>query len=444
MSRFLPSLGVAAAVLLGSHAAYAAPVEAPLTLVEAVSLARENSLAAQLARQQIQTTQANRQVTVSNAMPTLGVRSAASYSQLPANSPLAALFGNAGSSGGLVGFPASGTYVDTTISGSVPIFDAFATRDALRVSDLQLTVGELQLTQAEQDAMANAALAYFEVLRAEGLAKVAETTLKQSQEQLRLGDLRLKAGTGTRAEVLQLRASLANAQAQLLSSRNTVNLQRLNLANALNAPVSARALDAAPAVPSVKIDPGKELANALDRRPELQIAKAQEESSYAQADLEGRAAWPTLVGSSSYALRNLNAGQFNAAVTLNWNVFDGFKVQNRVEVARSQAQAAGVQLEQTRQRLAVEIRQYYQNKLDALSRVSTAQEGLESAQEAYRLAQKRFEVGLSTIFELTDVQSTLTQASNNYVQALNDARVAEIHLARAAGLDLAQVLGAKQ
>lgn len=446
-SRVFPSLGAAlAAVLLTAAPALAAPAatdEAPLSLVEAVSLARDHSLAAQLARQQILTTQANRQVTVSNALPTLGIRSAATYNQLPANSGLGALFGS-GSGGGLVGFPASGTYVDTTISGSVPIFDAFATRDALRVSDLQLSVGELQLAQAEQEAMTNAAVAYFEVLRAEGLAKVAETTLKQSQEQLRLGDLRLKAGTGTRAEVLQLRANVANAQASLLTSRNTVNLQRLTLANALNAPVAYRALDAAPVVPAIKLDPGRDLKQAVEQRPELQIAKQQEEGAYAQADLEGRAAWPTLTANSSYAQRNLSSGQFQANVTMNWNVFDGFRVRNRVEAARSQAQTAGVQLEQTRQRLAIEVRQYYQNKLDAQSRVATAQEGLESAQEAYRLAQKRFEVGLSTIFELTDVQTTLTQASNNYVQALNDARVAEIRLARSAGLDLGKVLGASR
>ena len=63
-----------------------------------------------------------------------------------------------------------------------------------------------------------------------------------------------------------------------------------------------------------------------------------------------------------------------------------------------------------------------------------------AAQEAYRLAVQRFKVGLATTFEVTDVQNTLIQASNNYVQATNDLRVAELRLARALGVDLASYL----
>ena len=80
---------------------------------------------------------------------------------------------------------------------------------------------------------------------------------------------------------------------------------------------------------------------------------------------------------------------------------------------------------------------------EAKQRVETAREGLQSAQEAYRLAVKRYQVGIGTTFEVTDVQSTLVQSGNNYVQATNDLRVAEVRLARALGYDLAQLLTKK-
>ncbi|MNT95961.1 Outer membrane efflux protein [compost metagenome] len=69
------------------------------------------------------------------------------------------------------------------------------------------------------------------------------------------------------------------------------------------------------------------------------------------------------------------------------------------------------------------------------------QEALTAAQEAYRLATSRFEVGLATNMELRDVQTTLVQTENNLLQAETDWREAEVRLARAMGVDLAGYLG---
>ena len=406
-----------------------------LTLAEAVLLARDNSLAAMQSERQVQAAQAQRAVTVGNALPTFSLQTSANYNQLPASSGLAQLFGGS-SGGGLVGFPAQGVTADTTLQGNIVLFDAFATRDAIKIADYQLYISRLGAYQAKQESMVNAAVAYFDVLRAEGLAKVAQDGVKQAQEHLRLGDLKLRAGTGTRAETLQLRAQLANAQGQLTQARNGVTIARLRLSNVLNAPVADTPLFDNPKVPALDVAIGEQLPVALARRTEVQQLEARKQISETQIDLESRATWPNLQGTTRYSQRGLNAGQFLAGVTANWALFDGFKARNRMEVARSQAQADLVQLEQTRQNIALEIRQQYQTREEAQSRVAVAREGLQAAQEAYRLAVKRYEVGLATPFELTDVQTTAIQSGNNYVQAINDLRVAQIRLARAMGVDL--------
>ena len=432
------ALSLACALFAGPHVALAQGEAGSLGLADVVVLARDNSLAAQISRQRLEGTLANRAVTVGNTLPTVAVQTSANYQEIPGGG-LGALFGGA-AGGGLVGFPAQGVTVDTILSGQQVIFDAFATRDAIAIADLQASAGRLAIVQAEQDAMTNAAVAYFNVLRAQGLADVQANAVKQAQDHLRLGELRLKAGTGTRAEVLQLRAQLANAQGALAQARNAVNVGRLSLANAVNAPVGERPLDDSPRVPSLDVAPERDLMGSLDRRPEIQQLELQGQVNETRVSLESRALLPSLAAVSRYSMRGLNQGQFLAGLNLSWTVFDGFRVRNRMEVAKNDAEATRLQLEQTRQNVALEIRQQFQTREEARIRVSTAREGLTAAQEAYRLAVRRFEAGLSTTFEVTDVQATLLQGSNNYIQAINDMRVAEIRLARAMGFDIARYL----
>ena len=417
-------------------AAFAPQGQTALDLGEAVSLARSNSLAAQVSRQQLHGTEAERAAIISGALPSVGLTSTANYSRLPGQSGA-----SLGGFGGLVGFPATGTNVDSTLAAQQVIFDAFATRDTLAIYDQQLRIGALAITQAEQEAMANTAVAYFDVLRTEGLAQVSADAVKQQQEHLRLGELRLKAGTGTRADVLQLRAQAANAQGQLMQARNAVNLARMNLANLLNAPVGDRPLVSSPVVPSVTVNLVNDLRPGVERRQEVQSASARHEADTLRIQQQSRQLWPNLMASGQYSQRDLNEGQWTAGLKMSWTLFDSFKVRNQMEGSLAASRADQIQLEQVRQRVALEIRQTYQVREEARQRVTIQREGLAAAQEAYRLALKRYKVGVATIFEVTDVQTTLVQSGNNYVQAVNDLRGAEVRLAKALGLDLTAYFG---
>ncbi|HEY9722021.1 MAG TPA: TolC family protein [Oscillatoriaceae cyanobacterium] len=425
------SLALAACLLLAS----AAHAQVPLDLREAVRLARDNSLATQQGLAQVRVAQATRQQTVGKALPTLTTQVAADYNELPGGSG-AALGGL-----NLVGFPASGVTVDTTVSGSVVLFDAFATRDAIAMADDQVRISQLAAEQAQQDAMANAAVDYFDVLRAEGLTDVARTTVKQAQDHLRLGNAKLIAGLATQADLQQLKAELANAQDTLTQQTNAVNLARLTLANAINAPLGDRPLSDTAAVPTLNVPLGPSLTSMVTRRPEYQQAALRVQADEMQASLYSRQLWPNLQGTTRYSMRGLSQGELVAGVNLNWTLFDGMQVRNQMAEASSQAQADSLSLEQTRQQLALGIAQQYQTLQESTQRVTTTREGLASAQIAYDLMVKRYQVGLSTLFELIDSQATLVQSENNYIQAVNDQRVAQIRLARALGIDLAKYLG---
>jgi len=75
----------------------------------------------------------------------------------------------------------------------------------------------------------------------------------------------------------------------------------------------------------------------------------------------------------------------------------------------------------------------------ALQRLKTARAALVSAEEAFRLAQVRYEGGVGTQVEVWDAQFALTRARANEIQALYDAHKAFARLLYATGLTEVEV-----
>jgi outer membrane protein TolC len=89
--------------------------------------------------------------------------------------------------------------------------------------------------------------------------------------------------------------------------------------------------------------------------------------------------------------------------------------------------------------IALEVEEAVRNYQIALQRLNTARAALKSAEEAYRLAQVRYEAGAGTQVEVLDAQVALTSARANEVRALYDAHKAFAQLVYATGLSDAEV-----
>lgn len=431
--------GAALWLALAAQAA-AAPVAAgnasPLTLREVVKLAREHHLSVQASRHMLRSAQAQQREAASRYWPSISLESGPNYSYLPGMN-----IGSIPGMGGMVGFPSSGTVVDTTLSLRQTIFDSFATPDAVRLAELGVEIGEQQLKQAEQDTMLNAAIAYFQVLRAEGMRRVAAENLKQNEEHLRLGQSRLVAGTATQMDVLQLRAIASNARVALTQAENAIDLARLGLANAINQPLDDRSLAIPQAFGDLAVGDSTALGATVQQRPDFQQAQLRTKQSETRASLEGRGLWPTVAASSRYSQRDTNQGLLSAGVTMSWSVFDSARVRSRITASENEADASRLQLQLTKQAIELELLRGVKTRDEAHSRALALKEGLKAAQEAYRLGKSRFELGLATQVELRDVQTTLVQTENNLLQAETDWREAEVRLAKAMGVDLSGFLG---
>jgi TolC family type I secretion outer membrane protein len=303
---------------------------------------------------------------------------------------------------------------------------------------LQATRAQLTLRVTE---------AYADVLAAQALEEVARQSVERVQVVLKTAKARLEAGVAPRFDVLRAEAELAAAQEQLLTAQNAVALAKAALNQLLGRPTNAP-IEVAP-LPE-PITPSSEalqtetfLTQALAHRPELrsaeaQIQAAQERVNFAKADKN-----PLLFLSSNYQRQTETGFSRDYAWSVNlivqFPIFDSGRRESVLQEQEALLQQALAQREQLQRQIALEVEQAIRNYQVALQRLNTARAALASAEEAFRLAQVRYEAGVGTQVEVLDAQVALTQARANEVRALYDAHKAFARLVYATGLSEAEV-----
>jgi len=186
------------------------------------------------------------------------------------------------------------------------------------------------------------------------------------------------------------------------------------------------------------------LKDALNTRPEVLEADAQIAAAKRGIQYARRSSLPSLSLGLSDTYTPNAAGftrRNEAAVTLGVNlpIFDGGLARERVREARGVVANAEVSKRREVDQVQVDLQQAYIALVQARNRVAVANVGLTQAREAFRLAGVRYtagvsqQTGISPQLELSNAQTSLTQAQSNQVNALYDYNNARAQLDRAVG-----------
>lgn len=171
-------------------------------------------------------------------------------------------------------------------------------------------------------------------------------------------------------------------------------------------------------LPILPPDPEPLITTALDNRPDLQSLRFSEQAARKFSRAQHEQLLPTIsalgivgatpVGSSQYFTSN-----WYGAVGVNMNVpiFNGFRYHAQAAEAALQSQAASENTRALRDRVVRDVRTAWLNANTALQRVTVTGELLKQANLALDLAQTRYQLGLSSIVELSQAQLQQTQAA---------------------------------
>jgi len=280
---------------------------------------------------------------------------------------------------------------------------------------------------------------YFNVLRNQAQVRVNEQLVTADTESVRIAQVRFDAGATARYDVLTAQTTLSNAQTQLSSSRNTLTLAMANLSNLVGLSQDTPIALEEPAQPPINqtFDRTTLTKAALTARPEVQQAERNITLAERLKKLAGVSLLPSLsiVGTAGYSgpVTTNSHTSYTISAVLGIPLYDGGATKARVRTAESDLRTQKITRDQLRLNVDLEVRQALSNINDAQTRASSTGVGAATADEAYRLANVRYQNGIGTILDVVNAQAQLAQAQTNLLNAQYDYQTSLAQLTRAIG-----------
>jgi outer membrane protein len=296
------------------------------------------------------------------------------------------------------------------------VTDFGRTHELVKSSKLQAQAEEQNVTRSRADVLLQVDEAYYGVLKAQAVQRVAEETVKARQlvsDQITtLQKNKLRSGL----DVSFANVDLAQAQLLLIQAQNDLQASWADLSAALgfsDERMFTLTEQIVPQAPEQDFD--SILQQALQNRPELlgQRLQAQSAQSYAAAE---RDLWlPTIsaVGAAGlipYRVDALSSRYAAAGFNMNVPIFNGHLFGALRSEATSRAHAQEQYLRDLQNQITRDVRRAWLSANSGYQRLSVTDQFLDQAKQALDLAQARYKLGLSSIIELSQAQLNETQA----------------------------------
>jgi outer membrane protein len=284
------------------------------------------------------------------------------------------------------------------------------------MSNLQAQAQDQAGESTRADVLLAATRAYFDLLRANAVLKVAQQTV--TARQLVSDQITALAQSQLRSQldVTFANVNLSDAKLLQLQAENGVNSANAELATAVGLPNQTTfdiTDEPMPAALPAQADPL--IAQAMQTRPDLKnlhlLQSAAERFTHAEHDLY----YPTVsalaaAGGVPAGVPQVPGHYAAAGINVNIPVFNGGLFKARESEASLKAKAAAQNVADLANRITRDVRVAWLNANTALQRVTLTQELVNQAQQARDLAQSRYQLGLSSIVELSQADLNLTSA----------------------------------
>jgi outer membrane protein len=304
----------------------------------------------------------------------------------------------------------------TGVSAAQLVTDFGRTPDLVKSSTLEADALEEDAVMGRADVLLRVDRAYFAALRANALLKVADETVKARQ--LVVDQVSALAASGLKSglDLSFAKVNLAEAQLLLLQAQNDQRGGFATLAAALGSPQKQiHELTDEPVPPAPPADSGSVVAQALRDRPDVAAERYAHESAAKFADAE-RALWfPTVAaiaaaGVAPYHQSGLNDRYSAAGINVTVPLINGGLFSARHAAASFRALAQEQQVHDLENRVSRDVRLALLDAQTGFQRLDLTDQLLAQANEALDLAASRYDLGLSSIVELTQAQLNKTQA----------------------------------
>ncbi|MFV8368390.1 TolC family protein [Flavobacterium sp. LB2R40] len=334
----------------------------------------------------------------------------------------------------------------------VDIYKGLQNQNTLRRANLSIIAAKYQLLKMQEDIALNVANAFLQILFNKENLKVQKEQLGINEKQYARSEELVKAGSIPRGDLLDVRATVASNNQNVINAENALLISKLSLAQLLQ----LKDFENFDVIDDTNIrdennimvqTPAAIYNKAVENRTELKIARANLEIAKKDVEIAKGAFQPTLQGFYSFnsrvsyadvpvfdAMGNIigtrnsapffnqfgdNKGQsFGAQLSV--PIFNGFSVRNNVERAKVSLERSKIAVEQQDLDLQRNVFTAFTDAKGALNAYESSVVALDARLGAYNYAKERYDVGLMNSFDFNQSQTLLTNAQSEVIRTKYD------------------------
>ncbi len=284
--------------------------------------------------------------------------------------------------------------------------------------------------------------AYINSLKARRVVDIYAAAVPLLEENVRLAEKLVAAGTATPDAIFRARAERSDvqqkrddAERQAVAARELVNLL-LDRPLDRSLPVFDDAQLGIDSLPALEVA----LARAQGTREELHQLDALRGITRAQQRLAQASFYPNVALAVDYGIQgstyrfSRDADYTQASLVLSWNLFNGSQDAAKSEQAAIDARRVESQKALAEHQVELQVRTSWAAASTARTAIATANDRAESARRTWELTRRRYEQGMAPQLELLDARTNYTAAEINRVLTTYDFYLRRAELDRAAAL----------
>ncbi|WP_303851527.1 TolC family protein [Seleniivibrio woodruffii] len=311
---------------------------------------------------------------------------------------------------------------------------------AIRAAKIGLRTGDEQLRLYKQAAVRDVTVAFTDILLTRQLLFIAQENVKQRERHLAEAEKKYKLGTATDYDVLSARVALKNAQPDVITYSNNLNVNKDNLKYILGINYDIDVQGELKPAEIAAFDYEDVLKSALSNRPEVldkrlmvdfnkELVQVSRAGDKPRLDLEGSYNRIKLDGEDEKSLTTWDAG-----IKMSFPFFDGFETKGKVIQAQSDLRKIKLQQLQAEDSVSLDVRQAVSRVKEAAEVIDAAGGTVDEAAKLLDMAEKGYRFGVKTKLDVDDAEYNLRSAQVRLAQAWRDYRVQYANLLWSAGV----------
>ena len=333
------------------------------------------------------------------------------------------------------------------LSAQMPVVN-FQLWESLRLTGDQVELAVEQARESRLGTVASVKQAFYGILFAKEAYKVYNSVYENAVENFRLTEMRYNAAKASELDLTRAKSNVAAAIPNLYNAENSVELALWQLKAVMGVDLD-RNVDIAGTLEEYAGQMFSDIAEgeraSLDGNSQLRQLAQQAEMLSRQIRMQQYAYLPTLALTFSYSyltqsdIFNLSQWKWfpssTVGLSLSIPIFSGGQRYHTIKQTRVQADELELQRENAERQLRIGIRQSLGTMDTAMRTYDASKEALVSAEKAYDIAVKSYQLGKSTLTDLNNTELVLTQSRLAVSQAIYNFVIAKAGLEQTLGYD---------